>query len=908
MVPRRRWLWVVAFIVALVFSVHTGTGQTTDATASLLRQSRQQYEAGQLNDAKALLQQVQQQARLASDRLTQAIALSNLALIESEQGQWAAANQAIAESLQLIQAAPETPTKPAALAQIFNVQGRLQLAQGDAQAALQTWMHTGTLYRQAHDATGELQSQLHQAQALQALGFYERASQDILQPLWQRLQRQPDSRGKVWALRSLGDAISITGSFKDLETKAKIQPETVIRESLTIAERLNGAQNDAQEIAASQLSLANLLAAHVRVVRSVSSLKSLEKQQFQSDLLQAIDLYKKVAAQPSPSRLRARLNHLALLVHLTQLVDVNFKAEAIDLAASLQPDISSLAPTRPGIEARLNFASSLLRFPQADRGVMAPLPDLLATAVDQAKALGDTRLLANALGNLGRVQEQNQRFKAAQATTERALLAAQAVGASDQVYCWFAQLGRLQESLNNKSGAIASYTQAIDTLPRLRADLLGITSETQLVDAETIEPVHYQLVSLLLPTDGSQPSQETLIRVRAIIESLQLEEINNYLRANCLQPKVKIDAIAVPETTAVIYPMILPDRIATVVSITEPQTKAEQQTKQQETKQRNKPEKLRLYTQMVDQKTVNATVQSLQEGLLNPISLLDSQQPGQQLYGWLIRPIEADLRQQKVETLVFVLGGALRTIPMAVLWDGEQFLIERYSLALSPGLKLIKPEPLQAKALSAVAFGLTKATTFPLPGGSKPFPALPYVQTELEELQKEIHTFPVARDENFTLTQFQETLQKSQAPIVHLATHGQFSSNRDQTFLVAFDKVIDTDQLAMALGTSNNSRTVPIELLVLSACETALGDDRAPLGLAGIALKSGARSTVASLWQVSDQATSLLIQQFYKELATRQVTKAEALRRAQLALLASDNPTFRYPYAWAAFILVGNWL
>jgi CHAT domain-containing protein len=104
------------------------------------------------------------------------------------------------------------------------------------------------------------------------------------------------------------------------------------------------------------------------------------------------------------------------------------------------------------------------------------------------------------------------------------------------------------------------------------------------------------------------------------------------------------------------------------------------------------------------------------------------------------------------------------------------------------------------------------------------------VQAELEDLQKEIQPSLVEQNKAFTRNQFKQLLQKSQAPIVHLATHGQFSANRDQTFLVASDGVINIDDLAIALGTGDNTRTTPIELLVLSACETALGDDRAPLG------------------------------------------------------------------------------
>ncbi len=875
MLLRRRWLWVAAFLLTLTLSLHPWSGQPANgqatsgqaAIAGLLQQSRQRYEAGQLNEAKALLQQAQQQAQ--GDPLTQAIALSNLALIESNQGHWQAANQAIATSLQTLQTAAKTPAKLAVSAQVLNVQGRLQLVQGNAQAALQTWQQTAALYQQAHNPTGELQSQLRQAQALQALGLYNRAYQEVLLPLGARLRQQPNANTKAWGLRSLGTAIGLSGNLTDAQT--------VTQESLTIAERIK----DPQEIAASQLALANLLATRIRETSNPENLKKLERAQLQRDTKTAITLYEQAAAQPSPNQLRAKLNQLALLIQTDR------GSEAKQLATALQPTLLNLPPDRPSIEARLNFANSLLQLSSKGGAIADSTIPLLTIAVAQADALHDPQLLANALGNLGRSQALNKQVAAAQKTTEQALLTAKSVNATAQIYRWSAQLGRLQEEQGDRQGAIASYTQAVNTLRTLRSDLLGINSETQLLDQETLEPVHRQLVSLLLPDDGSQPSSATLKHTRDVIESLQLEEINNYLRASCLQAQVEIDTIPVPNKTAVIYPLILPKRIAIIVSVTGQET--------------------RLYSQPIAQETVKTTVKDFQEGLRNRISL-EFQTPSEQLYDWLIKPIDAVLQQQKVETLVFVLDGAFRSVPMAALSDGQQFLIEKYSLATTPGLKLTDPKPLQAKALSGIAFGLTEPSTVSLPGGgSQSFSELPFVQTELADLEKEIQPSLVKQNKAFTRDQFKKLLQKSQAPIVHLATHGQFSANRDQTFLVASDGVINIDDLAIALGTGDNTRTTPIELLVLSACETAIGDDRAPLGLAGIALKSGARSTVASLWQVNDNATSLLMQRFYQAVATRQVTKAVALQQAQRSIL-DDSQFRRHPYYWAPFVLIGNWL
>jgi CHAT domain-containing protein len=158
----------------------------------------------------------------------------------------------------------------------------------------------------------------------------------------------------------------------------------------------------------------------------------------------------------------------------------------------------------------------------------------------------------------------------------------------------------------------------------------------------------------------------------------------------------------------------------------------------------------------------------------------------------------------------------------------------------------------------------------------------------------------------FTSTAFQDQINALPFPVVHLATHGQFSSQASETFLLTWDDRLDVNQLNDLLQSREPSRTGPIELLVLSACETLTGDKRAALGLAGVAVRAGARSTLATLWSVNDEATAFLMGQFYEALKDPTVTKAEALRLAQLALL--KNSRFERPYFWAPYVLVGNWL
>ncbi len=266
------------------------------------------------------------------------------------------------------------------------------------------------------------------------------------------------------------------------------------------------------------------------------------------------------------------------------------------------------------------------------------------------------------------------------------------------------------------------------------------------------------------------------------------------------------------------------------------------------------------------------------------------------MYDWLIRPAEADLAKSGVKTLVFVPDGALRNIPMAALRDRHQYLIEKYSIALAPSLKLLDPKPLQRRQLKALTVGLSEAR--------QGFAPLSNVPLELKQIQSEVSSV-VLLNQKFTSNAFQNQVESTNFPIVHIATHGQFSSKAEQTFILSWDDRINVKQLDRILQPRNKSNGA-IELLVLSACQTAAGDKRAALGLAGIAVRAGARSTLATLWSVDDAATAELMNEFYRELANTTVTKAEALRRAQLKLI--KNPQAQHPIYWAAYVLVGNWL
>ena len=330
-------------------------------------------------------------------------------------------------------------------------------------------------------------------------------------------------------------------------------------------------------------------------------------------------------------------------------------------------------------------------------------------------------------------------------------------------------------------------------------------------------------------------------------------------------------------TAAVIYATILSDRVEVILKL--PQ------------------QPLRHYATRLPQKQVEQTLEQLRRNIAEPDALQQTQIQSQQVYSWLIQPGADAIAQSHVKTLVFVLDGLLRNIPMSALYDGHQYLIEHYAVALSPSLQLFDPKPLQAASLNALVVGLDQAR--------HGFSRLPNVGNELKQIQAEVRS-QVLLNQQFTTQAFQTQMKAQPFAIAHLATHGQFSSKADETFILAWDKTINVNELNTLLRSRDQQRSQPLELLVLSACETAAGDKRATLGLAGVALRAGARSTIASLWSVNDESTALLMNQFYQALINQAQPRAEALRRAQLTLL--KTPAYQLPIFWAPYVLIGSWL
>jgi CHAT domain-containing protein len=291
--------------------------------------------------------------------------------------------------------------------------------------------------------------------------------------------------------------------------------------------------------------------------------------------------------------------------------------------------------------------------------------------------------------------------------------------------------------------------------------------------------------------------------------------------------------------------------------------------------------------------------------------------PSQRLYQWLVAPLETDVQAREIQNLVFVMDTGLRSLPVAALHDGKGFLIDRYSVGLMPSVSLSDTRYKDIKDSQVLAMGAEKFTN------QNPLPAVP---VEISTISERLWRGKSFLDNAFTLENLKQARQQKPFGIIHLATHGEFQSGApNNSYIQLSDTKLHLDQLRL-LGWNNP----PVELLVLSACRTALGDEQAELGFAGLSVLAGVKSSLASLWYVSDQGTLGLMTEFYQQLNSAPI-KAEALRQAQLALLKGQvrleggklrtsgievplppelaqlgNQTLEHPYYWAAFTLIGN--
>ena len=508
----------------------------------------------------------------------------------------------------------------------------------------------------------------------------------------------------------------------------------------------------------------------------------------------------------------------------------------------------------------------------------------LSDAQAVSMRVGDFRIASFALGYLGELYENSGRGEEAMQLTNRAMFAAQQANAPESLYRWLWQSGRLSRSAGDADSAITMFRRSLEILQTIRADLTGDYRGQRSSFRSVAGPLLTDLTDVLLAratVESDAASKEQYLREALnTTELFKTAELQDFFKDECVavqQAKsVSIDKIS--PRTAVVYPILLEDRLELLLNL---------------------PSGLKLITQNITADKVTKEIRRLRKRLEKRTThqyLVHARR----LYDMVIRPMEEFLEAENVDTLVIIPEGPMRTIPFSTLHDGEQFLISKYALATAPSLSLVDPKPIKRDNMNVLISGLSVSVA--------DFPALPFVKAEIASIKDVLLDSKVLLNDEFTLDRLDRELREASYTIVHIASHGEFGSGPDDSFLLAFDGKLTLDGLEDFLKLSQ-FRDEPVELLTLSACKTAAGDDRSALGLAGVAVKAGARSALASLWSISDQAASILLTKFYEQLTDPKMSKAKALQNAQRAFIEDDQlVALRHPAYWSPFLLIGNWL
>jgi len=713
------------------------------------------------------------------------------------------------------------------------------------------------LARAAGDAQGELAARLALAESQQGLGLFAAASDTLVRAL--ALAEASGDPARVAAVRgALGNSYVAANDFARAEpalAQATAQARTAKASALAAA-------------------LGNNLGNHhtLRAARSGGSAR--EEQQSSAEAAYTAALADARAA--GDASLAARI-----LANQARLALSRGNPESCrELLAQASAELARAPSDHEAVLTRIHLGRTWLTLvetqPRPASADLLAAHALLVRAQEQARAQGDLRARAWAEGTLGALYAASGRREDALALTQRALDAASQAGAPDAQLRFQAQSASLLRAQGREDEALAAYRTAVEQLAEVRPALALAYGADASFEAGPGR-VYRELVDLLLARaarTGKDPRPD-LFEVQQVMERFKAAELRDYFHDDCVDAwRARITTAADASLDAlVVYPIILDDRLELLVT---------------------SQSGMRRYAVPVARAELTEEVRAFRR-LLTKRTTREYMPHAQKLYTWLVAPYASQLKDPSPQALVFVPDGVLRIIPMAALHDGERFLVERIPLATTPGLELTDPRPLDTDARFLLG-GLTESV--------QGFSALPHVREELSAIHERFGG-DLLLDSAFVELAVAERIAGEPYGVVHLASHGVLGADVADSYLLTHDGRIELQELSSYVSTARY-RERPIELIALSACETAAGDERAALGLSGLAVKAGARSALGALWSVNDVAASELMISFYRHLGEPDTSRALALARAQRELLGDART--RHPAFWAPFLLISNWL
>ncbi|BAU14828.1 TPR repeat protein [Leptolyngbya sp. NIES-3755] len=869
------WKWIVVAVLSCLIAMTPTIVQASDP-AQLMQQGLESYEAKNYKAAIDFWNQAQNRYRSRNDLINAAIALENIA--------------------------------------------RTYAKQDNNSEAIRTWKDAISIYRQLNNPAKLSQALTEQAQLYSAIGQARQAIALLCAPEMNQndctdqgsvklAEKAKDPAIQIAALGSLGDAYRLSGdSDRAIQT---------LSAAYTLAKQTNHSTHLLSLL--NSLGNAHISRAALRELQADSARGRDLREEKQRKTDAENDTQAAIAFLTDSLRM-SQNNPSAKLRSLLSLASIHHRRTE---TAMMLPYLRTAIPLLEQIDSdrvRAYAAIDIAKLLNADDPKQTEA--LLMQAIRSAQAIKDFRAESFAAGELGRLYKRN-RSEIAITWIKRAISTAdQDLEAKDSLYLWEWELGRLLENQGQTQNAIAAYERSIRVLETIRSDILEANRELQFNFRDEIEPIYRNLIALRVGLENisknpvsknpvsdarlkqaqpatSMDSNNIDIVLRAM-DSLRLAELQNYFGNDCIlaaaRPSGNLGTDAAAKAvqsalntatqdgkTAVINYIVLENELVVILNV------------------KNKPP--RTETIKVPVKEIEQLITQFR-GQLQSNTLEDfdpKASNAQVLYRYLIEPVCPTLKAEGIETLVFAQDGLLRNIPMAALHDGEKFLIQNYAIATVPSLSLVNLSQPKNEPRSALAFRLGEAVEV----NGRQYSALIYTKRETQNIVEELPGSIVLPDEKFTKQNLRTALRQRNYPILHLATHGQFGADPKDTFLITGGRE-ELTLIELETILRERSSEDQIELLALTACQTAVGDNRSTLGLAGAAIQAGAKSALASLWFIEDRGTADLVQLFYDGLSGRsqqRLSKAKALQRSQIKLIEDGQ----HPRLWSAFVLVGNW-
>jgi len=529
------------------------------------------------------------------------------------------------------------------------------------------------------------------------------------------------------------------------------------------------------------------------------------------------------------------------------------------------------------------FIKSLRKELNLDNDVT--LQNSMYVALSEAQAiateLSDHRNVSYAYGYMAQLYEAEKRYAEALRLTRSAVFYAEMCNAPEALYLWQWQLGRIFKAQGKVDEAEKAYNKSIKTLNPIRQELfIGYRTKQDFFNTN-VKPVYLGLAELIL--DKAEAAQDPvqrekfLMEARDTMETLKTAELEDFFKDECVSAKSGNEnkLVRSPEHTAILYPITLSSKLALLLTL---------------------PNEMHYVAVTVELKKLSETIINYRKKLQtrpNNRFLYDSMQ----IYNWVIKPVEDKLIENDVTTLVVAPDGVLRLIPFSTLYDSKKFLIQKYAISTIPAISLTDATPMDKENFEILLGGLAE--------GRQGFSPLPSVPAELRDIKKIMNSKILIKDKDYTIPNITETFKNNDYSIVHIATHGVFGGAPETSFLLTYESKLNMNLLEKLIGLSKY-RKQKVELLTLSACQTALGNERAAMGLAGVAVKAGVKGVIATLWFVDDEATSIAIREFYRQLRKPGLTKAQAMQNVQKKLISQRR--YWHPLYWAPFLVIGSWM